>query len=56
MVFRRLVSNKIKKVKVKMIKPVYLGLSILEISKALMYEFGMIILNENIKGMQNCGI
>ena len=27
-----------KKVKVKMNKPVYLGLSILEISKALMYE------------------
>ena len=28
-----------KKIKVKMIKPVYLGLSILEISKTLMYEF-----------------
>ena len=28
-----------KKIKVKMNKPVYLGLSILEISKTLMYEF-----------------
>ena len=28
-----------KKLKVKMNKPVYLGLSILEISKTLMYEF-----------------
>ena len=28
-----------KKIKVKMKKPVYLGLSILEISKILMYEF-----------------
>ena len=27
-----------KKIKVKMNKPVYLGLSILEISKTLMYE------------------
>ena len=30
---------KMKKIKVKMNKPVYLGLSILEISKTLMYEF-----------------
>ena len=28
-----------KKTKIKMSKPIYLGLSILEISKALMYEF-----------------
>ena len=32
-----------KKTKVKMNNPIYLGLSILEISKILMYEFGMII-------------
>ena len=30
---------KMKKIKVKLNKPVYLGLSILEISKTLMYEF-----------------
>ena len=41
------------KIKVKMNKPVYLGLSILEISKTLMYEFGMLILNQSIKTMQN---
>ena len=28
-----------KKTKVKMNKPIYLGLSILEVSKILMYEF-----------------
>ena len=28
-----------KKIKIKMNKPVYLGLSILEISKTLMHEF-----------------
>ena len=37
-----------KKLKVKMNKSVYVGLSILEISKALMYE-----LKQNIKTMQN---
>ena len=30
---------KMKKTKIKMNKPIYLGLSILEISKILMYEF-----------------
>ena len=34
-----LLAIKIKKTKVKMNKPVYLGFSILEISKILMYEF-----------------
>ena len=43
----------IKKIKVKMNKPMYLGLSILEISKRLMYEFGMIMLNQSIRTMQN---
>ena len=37
-----------KKLKVKMNKSVYVGLSILETSKALMYE-----LKQNIKTMQN---
>ena len=34
-----LLAIEMKKIKVKMNKPVYLGLSILEISKNLMYEF-----------------
>ena len=34
-----LLTIKMKKIKVKMNKPVYLGLSILEISKTLMYKF-----------------
>ena len=34
-----LLANEMKKTKVKMNEPVYLGLSILEISKTLMYEF-----------------
>ena len=36
---KNLLAIEMKKIKVKMIKPVYLGLSILEISKTLMYEF-----------------
>ena len=34
-----LLATEIEKIKVKMNKPVYLGLSILEITKTLMYEF-----------------
>ena len=37
--FENLLANEMKKIKVKMNKPVYLGLSILEINKTLMYEF-----------------
>ena len=34
-----LLAIEMKKIKVKMNKPVYLGMSILEINKTLMYEF-----------------
>ena len=34
-----LLAVELKKTKIKTNKPVYLGLSILEISKTLMYEF-----------------
>ena len=42
-----------KKMKVKINKPVYLGLPILEISKHYCMNFGMILLTQNIKTMQN---
>ena len=39
MIFKNLLAIEMKRTRVKMNKPVYLGLSILEISKTLMYEF-----------------
>ena len=39
MVSENLLATEMKKTKVKINKPIYLGLSILEISKTLMYEF-----------------
>ena len=46
---KNLPAIEMKKIKVKMNKPVYLGLSILEISKLLMYGFSMIKLIWYIK-------
>ena len=48
-----LLAIEMKKIKVKMNKPIYLDMSRLDISKILMYEFGMIILNQSIKTMQS---
>ena len=43
-----------KKTKVKMNNPLYLGLSVLEITKTLMHEFWY--LNQSIRIMQNYAI
>ena len=42
-----------KKIKVKMNRPIYLGMSILQISKTLMYEFWYGYIKPSIKTMQN---
>ena len=42
-----------KKTKVKMNKPVYLGMSILVLAKRLCTNYGMNILNQNINKKQN---
>ena len=47
-----LLEVEMKKVQLKMNNPVYLALSVLEISKPLKYEFCMIILNQSISTMQ----
>ena len=44
--FRKFISNRNEK-KVKMNKSLYLGLSILEISKTLMYEFWCVYIKPN---------
>ena len=51
-----LLAIEMKKTKVKMNKPVYLGMSILYISRTLIINFGMNILNQSIKRKQNYAI
>ena len=51
--FRVLLAADMKKIKVKINKPLYLGLSVLEISKTLLYNFDMIILKQSISKIQN---
>ena len=51
-----LLAVKMKKIKLNMNTPVYLGLSILEISKTLMYEFWYDYIKKNIRIMQNYAI
>ena len=48
-----LLVTEIKKTKIKMNKPLYLGMSILDISKTLIYDFGMAALNQNMEIEQN---
>ena len=48
-----LLAIEMKKKKVKKNKLVYLGMSILNISKTLMYEFWMTILNQSMETEQN---
>ena len=48
-----LIATEMKKTNVKMNKPICLGMSILDISKTLMYEFGIITLNQNVETKQN---
>ena len=50
--FRKFISNRNEKIKVKINKPVYLDLSILKISKTLMYEFWC----NNIKPKHHCNV
>ena len=46
----------IKNTRVKMIKPLYLGMSILYISKTLMYEFKYGYIGQSMEIKQNCVI
>ena len=47
-------ATEVKKIKTKMNKPVYLGLSIPEICKTLIMSFGMIILNQSMQNSTIC--
>ena len=52
--FSKFINHKNKEIQIFMNKPVYLGLSILQISKIVMYkEFGMITWNENMEQKPN---
>ena len=48
-----LMAIEMKKTKAKMTKPLYLGMSILDISKTLCMSFGMITLNQSMDIEQN---
>ena len=42
-----------RKTRVKLTKPLYLGISISDISKTLMYDFGTIVLTQSMETKQN---
>ena len=48
-----LMTIEMKKTRVKMSKPLYLGMSVLDISKTLIINFGMITLNQSMGIEQN---
>ena len=47
-------KNEKKKKRIKMNKPIYLGMSILVLAQPLCMNFGMITLNQNIKTEKLC--
>ena len=53
---KHLMTIEMKKTKAKMTKPRYLGMSLLDISKTLMHEFCMTILNHRMETEQNSAI
>ena len=48
-----LMAIEMKKTRVKMTKPLHLGISVSDISKMLMYDFGTIILTQSMETKQN---
>ena len=49
-----LMAIEMKMIRVKMTKRLYLGMPVLDISKILMYKFGMIILGQSMGTRKNC--
>ena len=47
----KLLVTEMRKTQILMNKPVYLGLSILDVSKTVKYQFGMIMQNQNMVKM-----